>query len=54
MATPGRSATYFDGKVLRVDRRTGRVVARVPGDFTAADLAVGLKAWRELPTPLAS
>ena len=31
----------FDGKVLRVDRRTGRVVAQVPGTFQAADLAVG-------------
>lgn len=31
----------FDGKVLRLDRRTGRVVAQVPGTFKAADLAVG-------------
>jgi hypothetical protein len=31
----------FDGKVLRLDRRTGRVVARVSGTFKAADLAVG-------------
>jgi DNA-binding beta-propeller fold protein YncE len=31
----------FDGKVLRLDRRTGKIVARVPGAFRAADLAVG-------------
>jgi streptogramin lyase len=31
----------FDGEVLRLDRRTGRVVAQVPGSFQAADLAVG-------------
>jgi DNA-binding beta-propeller fold protein YncE len=31
----------FDGKLLRLDRRTARVVAQVPGTFTAADLAVG-------------
>jgi streptogramin lyase len=31
----------FDGKVLRLDRRTGRIVAQVPGAFRAADLAVG-------------
>jgi streptogramin lyase len=31
----------FDGKVLRLDRRTARVVAQVPGTFQAADLAVG-------------
>jgi outer membrane protein assembly factor BamB len=31
----------FDGKVLRLDRRTGRIVAQVPGTFQAADLAVG-------------
>ncbi len=30
-----------DGKVLRLDRRTGRIVAQVPGTFKAADLAVG-------------
>jgi streptogramin lyase len=33
----------FDGKVLRLDRRTGRVVAQVSGGFKAADLAVGAK-----------
>ena len=31
----------LDGKILRLDRRTGRIVARVPGAFEAADLAVG-------------
>jgi streptogramin lyase len=30
-----------DGKVLRADRRTGRILAQVPGTFRAADLAVG-------------
>jgi streptogramin lyase len=30
-----------DGKVLRLDRRSGRIVAQVPGSFRAADLAVG-------------
>jgi streptogramin lyase len=30
-----------DGKLLRADRRTGRIVAQVPGSFHAADLAVG-------------
>jgi outer membrane protein assembly factor BamB len=30
-----------DGKLLRADRRTGRIVAKVPGTFQAADLAVG-------------
>jgi outer membrane protein assembly factor BamB len=33
----------FDGKVLRLERRTGRIVAQVPGAFRAADLAVGSK-----------
>jgi DNA-binding beta-propeller fold protein YncE len=31
----------FNGKVLHVDRRTGRILAQVPGTFEAADLAVG-------------
>jgi DNA-binding beta-propeller fold protein YncE len=33
----------FDGKVLRLDRRTGRILAQVPGTFQAADLAVGVE-----------
>jgi outer membrane protein assembly factor BamB len=31
----------FDGKVLRLDPRTGRIAAQVPGTFQAADIAVG-------------
>jgi streptogramin lyase len=31
----------LDGKLLRLDRRTGRIMAQVPGAFRAADLAVG-------------
>ena len=31
----------YGGKVLRLDQRTGRIVAQVPGTFQAADLAVG-------------
>jgi outer membrane protein assembly factor BamB len=37
----GMWAMTPDGKVLRLDRHTGRVIAQVPGNFQAADLAVG-------------
>jgi DNA-binding beta-propeller fold protein YncE len=35
----------FDGKVLRLDPRTGRIAAQVPGTFQAADLAVAEGVW---------
>jgi streptogramin lyase len=42
---PGRAGGLWlltaDARVLRLDRRTGRVVSLVPGSFTATDLAVG-------------